>query len=184
TEEFWQNLSERKEGETIMFQPVPKASECDASYLAAFELAQGAVNNIRGIRQQKNISPKEALGLKIKGAFSEETLPVIKKLANISEVEMVEDFGDASGVSFILGTVEMFVPLTGLVNVDEEIAKVEAELEYQKKFLEGVRKKLSNESFVAHAPEKVVAIERKKEADALSRIESYESQLNALKASK
>ena len=184
TEEFWQNLAERKEGETIMFQPVPKASEFSAEYLAAFELAQGVVNNIRGIRQQKNISPKESLGLKIKGAFSEETLPVIKKLANISDVEMVEDFGDASGVSFILGTVEMFVPLTGLVNVDEEIAKVEAELEYQKKFLEGVRKKLSNESFVAHAPEKVVAVERKKEADALSRIESYESQLNALKASK
>ena len=184
TEEFWQNLAERKEGETIMFQPVPKASESSAEYLEAFELAQGAVNNIRGIRQQKNISPKEALGLKIKGAFNQDILPVIKKLANISAVDIVEDFGDASGVSFIIGTVEMFVPLTGLVNVDEEIAKVEAELEYQKKFLDGVRRKLSNEAFVAHAPEKVVAMERKKEADALSRIESYESQLKSLKDSK
>ena len=75
----------------------------------------------------------------------------------------------------------MYVPLTGKVNVEEEIAKIEAELEYQKKFLESVRKKLSNESFVAHAPEKVVAIERKKEADSLSKIEGYESQLKALK---
>ena len=75
----------------------------------------------------------------------------------------------------------MYVPLTGKVNVEEEIAKIEAELEYQKKFLESVRRKLSNESFVAHAPEKVVAIERKKEADSLSKIEGYESQLKALK---
>lgn len=184
TEEFWQNLAERKEGETIMFQAVPKASDFCASYLSAFELAQGAVNNIRGIRQQKNVSPKEALTLMIKGDFSDELVPVIKKLANISSVEKVDDFGETSGVSFIIGTVEMFVPLTGLVNVDEEIAKLEAELEYQQKFLDGVRKKLSNESFVAHAPEKVVAMERKKEADALSRIESYTTQLNALKASK
>ena len=79
---------------------------------------------------------------------------------------------------------EFFVPLTGLVNVEEEIAKLEADLAYQRKFLEGVRKKLSNESFVAHAPEKIVAVERKKEADALSRIESLESQLNSLKSSK
>ena len=78
----------------------------------------------------------------------------------------------------------MFVPLTGLVNVDEEIAKLQAELDHQRKFLEGVRRKLSNESFVAHAPEKVIAVERKKEADALSRIDSYETQLKALKNNK
>ena len=81
----------------------------------------------------------------------------------------------------MIRTVEMYVPLTGKVNVEEEIAKIEAELEYQKKFLESVRRKLSNESFVAHAPEKVVAMERKKEADSLSKIEGYESQLKALK---
>ncbi|MDD7154213.1 MAG: valine--tRNA ligase, partial [Candidatus Cryptobacteroides sp.] len=93
-----------------------------------------------------------------------------------------EDFGaTAEGVSQMIRTVEMYVPLTGKVNVEEEIAKIEAELEYQKKFLESVRRKLSNESFVAHAPEKVVAMERKKEADSLSKIEGYESQLKALK---
>ena len=111
-------------------------------------------------------------------------MPVVEKLANTSSIEFVEDFGDVAGASFIVGTVEMFVPLTGLVNVEEEIAKLQAELDHQRKFLEGVRKKLSNESFVAHAPEKVIAVERKKEADALSRIESYENQLNALRNNK
>ena len=140
------------------------------------------MNALRGIRQQKNISPKEALEVKFKGAFPEKMLPVIIKLANISDAAIVEDFGaTAEGVSQMIRTVEMYVPLNGKVNVAEEIAKIEAELEYQKKFLESVRKKLSNESFVAHAPEKVVAMERKKEADSLSKIEGYESQLKALK---
>ena len=120
--------------------------------------------------------------MKFKGAFPVRMLPVVCKLANISNASIVEDFGaTAEGVSQMIRTVEMYVPLTGKVNVEEEIAKIEAELEYQKKFLESVRRKLSNESFVAHAPEKVVAIERKKEADSLSKIEGYESQLKALK---
>ena len=184
TEELWQNLEERKDGETIMFQRTPSGELGTGGLLQAFELAQGAVNNVRSIRQQKNLSPKEALELRIKGAFPKELLPVVEKLANTSSIDFVEDFGEAAGASFIVGTVEMFVPLTGLVNVDEEIAKLQAELDHQRKFLEGVRKKLSNESFVAHAPEKVIAVERKKEADALSRIDSYETQLKALKNNK
>ena len=120
--------------------------------------------------------------MKFKGAFPVRMLPVVCKLANISNASIVEDFcTTAEGVSQMIRTVEMYVPLTGKVNVEEEIAKIEAELEYQKKFLESVRRKLSNESFVAHAPEKVVAMERKKEADSLSKIEGYESQLKALK---
>ena len=181
TEELWQAMEERKEGETIMFQDAPKAGAYDEEFLRNFAAAQEAVNGVRGVRQQKNISPKEALGLKIKGSFPVEVLPVVVKLANISGVETVEDFGSAAGVSLMVGTFELFVPLAGLVNVEEEIAKIEADLDYTRKFLESVRKKLSNESFVAHAPEKVVAIERKKEADALSKIESFESALKALK---
>ena len=184
TEELWHNLEERKDGETIMFQSTPSGKLASTDLLKDFEIAQGAVNNIRGIRQQKNLSPKEALDLRVKGAFPKELMPVVEKLANTSSIEFVEDFGDVAGASFIVGTVEMFVPLTGLVNVEEEIAKLQAELDHQRKFLEGVRKKLSNESFVAHAPEKVIAVERKKEADALSRIESYENQLNALRNNK
>ena len=109
-----------------------------------------------------------------------EMASAVKKLAGVSSVEKVQD-ADNQGVPFIIGTIEFFVPLSGLVNVEEELSKLEADLEYQKKFLEGVRRKLSNESFVAHAPEKVVAVERKKEADALSRIESLTSQINSLK---
>ena len=101
--------------------------------------------------------------------------------ANVS-ARVVEAFEGASGVPFVVGTVEFFLPIA--VNVADEIAKIEKDLDYQRKFLAGVRAKLANEKFVAHAPEAVLANERKKEADALSRIESYEKQLNALKTSK
>ena len=182
TEELWHDMAERGEKETIMFARTPVAGPWDEGTINDFELAEEAVNALRGIRQQKNISPKEALEVKFKGAFPVRMLPVVCKLANISNASIVEDFGaTAEGVSQMIRTVEMYVPLTGKVNVEEEIAKIEAELEYQKKFLESVRRKLSNESFVAHAPEKVVAMERKKEADSLSKIEGYESQLKALK---
>ena len=182
TEELWHDMAERGEKETIMFARTPVAGPWDEGTINDFELAEEAVNALRGIRQQKNISPKEALEVKFKGAFPVRMLPVVCKLDNISNATVVEDFGaTAEGVSQMIRTVEMYVPLTGKVNVEEEIAKIEAELEYQKKFLESVRRKLSNESFVAHAPEKVVAIERKKEADSLSKIEGYESQLKALK---
>jgi valyl-tRNA synthetase len=107
-------------------------------------------------------------------------LPVVTKLANISNVTVAESF-DESGVSFMVRTVELFVPLTGLVNAEEEIAKLEAALEYQQRFLDSVRKKLSNERFVSGAPEAVVAVERKKEADSLSKIESIKASLAALK---
>lgn len=181
TEEIWQAMEERKEGETIMYQPTPKSQGFDGSVIAAFETARETVVGLRSVRKDKNIAPKEALDLKFKGDFPISMSPVVEKLANVT----VSPAGDADevGVSFLVGTIEMFVPLTGMVNVGEEIAKIEADLEYQRKFLEGVRRKLSNEAFVAHAPEKVVSVERKKEADALSRIETFESQLKALKES-
>ena len=182
TEELWHDMAERGENETIMFARTPLAGPLDEALVNDFELAEEVVNALRGIRQQKNISPKESLEVKFKGAFPVRMLPMVCKLANISSATVVEDFGaTAEGVSQMIRTVEMYVPLTGKVDVEEEIAKIEAEFEYQKKFLESVRKKLSNESFVAHAPEKVVAMERKKEADSLSKIEGYESQLKALK---
>ena len=104
-------------------------------------------------------------------------MPVIMKSANISEL-VSEVSGTA--VSFIVGTVKVSVPLEGFVNADEEKAKITAELDHQRKFLAGVRAKLSNEKFVAHAPEAVVAVERKKEADALARIEALEASLSSL----
>ena len=180
TEELWQSLEPRKDGETIMYAPTPKAGAFDEKFIANFDIAREAVASVRALRKQKNIPMKNALELKVKGEFPMEMASAVKKLAGVSSVDKVQD-ADNQGVPFIIGTIEFFVPLSGLVNVEEELSKLEADLEYQKKFLEGVRRKLSNESFVAHAPEKVVAVERKKEADALSRIESLTSQINSLK---
>ena len=184
SEELWQNMEDRKDGDTIMYAASPKARPFDPAVITAFEMAEEAVNGIRGIRNQKNLSPREPLALKVKGDFPAKAIPVIERLANTSSVEIVSGFSESNGVSFLVRTVEMFVPLTGLINVEEEIVKLEKELEYQKKFLAGVRAKLSNERFTAHAPEAVVANERKKEADSLSKIESFESQIKALKNSK
>ncbi len=181
TEELWQAMEKRPEGATIMYARTPEAGSVDESVITGFEMTQEAVNGVRGIRQQKNISPKEALKLKVKGNFPSEWFPVVKKLANVSEIETVSDFSGEPGVGFMVRTVEMSVPLSGLVDTEGEIAKLESALAYQREFLASVRKKLSNENFVAHAPEKVVANERKKEADSLSKIESYETQLKALK---
>jgi len=182
TEELWHDVEERGADESIMFAKTPTAGPCDEALLNAFEAAKSAVNSIRGIRQQKEISPKKELRLLSKGGFPKEVVPVVEKLANVSGCEEVSEFGSTHGISFMVGTTEMFVPLEGLVDVSEELSKLEKELEYQRNFLASVRKKLSNENFVAHAPQKVVEMERKKEADSLMKIESYESQIAALKA--
>ena len=177
TEELWQAMAERKDGETIMFQPTPKAGEYDNEFIAQFELAQQIIVGVRGVRAQKQISPREALGLGIEGSLLPELLPVITKSANISE--FIQDI-EGPAVNFIVGTIKVSVPLAGFVNTDEEKAKILAELEHQRKFLAGVRGKLSNANFVAHAPAAVVAVERKKESDALARIEALETSLAAL----
>ena len=182
TEELWQNISPRKEGETIMLQRSPAAGEYDTAAVNDFDMACEAVVAIRSLRQQKGLSPKEALTLMVKDSFPMDTIPAVQKLANISSVTKAESFGSVSGVSFMVRTVEMFVPLEGLVDTAEELAKLEAALDYQEKFLASVRKKLSNERFVANAPEQVVAVERKKESDSLSKIESLKAAIAALKA--
>ncbi len=179
TEELWQDLAERKEGETIMYAPTPKAEAFDPAVLENFSLAAEAVNGVRSVRNQKNIAPKEQLHLLIRGS-SFPCIPVIEKMAGVN-VELVGEFGDAQGVGFMVRTQEMFVKMDGLVNVAEEIEKAQKELEYQQKFLQGVRAKLANENFVAHAPAAVIENERKKEADSLSKIESLEAKLKSLK---
>ncbi len=181
TEELWQDIAERKEGETILFAPTPKAESYDPAVLDNFALAMEAVNGVRGVRSQRNIAPKEALKLFIKGsAFP--NIPLVEKMANC-QVQLVEGFGNVQGVAFLVRTQELFVVLDGQVNVAEELAKAEKDLAYLQKFLQGVRGKLSNERFVAHAPAAVIEMERKKEADALSKIESLEAQIQQLKKS-
>ena len=178
TEELWQAMERRHPGETIMFQRTPVAGPYDKGFLDSFDAVRETVMSIRGIRAQKQISPKVALKLHIDGAVNGELLPVIRKFANISE--FAEGAVDGASVSFIVGTVKMSIPLEGHIDASEEKARLESELDRQKKFLAGVRAKLGNEKFVAHAPEAVVAAERKKEADSLARIEALEASLSAM----
>ena len=178
TEELWHAVTVRREGETIMYERTPKAGPYDEGFLEDFALMQEAIIGVRGARPQKQISPKESLKLFIEGDFREEFIPVLKKAANLSEV--VPGSAQGTSVSFIVGTVKMSIPLEGLVNADEEKTKILAELEHQRGFLASVQKKLSNQNFVAHAPENVVAVERKKEADATARIAALEASLKSL----
>ena len=177
TEELWQGLEQRREGETIMFQRTPVAGPVDEAFLAYFALAQEAVIGIRSVRAQKKIAPKQALDVFFDGDMPQELWPVLSKLAG---VKVCKGNPEGSVSSFIVGTVKCSVSLEGLVDDSEERSRLEAELARQKGFLEGVRRKLANENFVAHAPEAVVAVERKKEADALSRIEALEKSLETI----
>ena len=162
-----------------MFQRTPKAGVYDRKFLDDFNLVREAIASIRNIRNQKGITPREELQLVIDGQLSEELLPILKKAANLSGVSTGAAGG--AGAQFVVGTLKFFVPLSDKVDIAEEIAKLEADLAYQRKFLAGVRAKLSNENFVSHAPEKVIENERKKEADALSRIATFEASLAELK---
>ena len=136
-------------------------------------LAAEAVNGVRGVRNQKNIGPKEQLNLLIK-ADTFPCIPLVEKMAGV-KVELTKDFGDAQCVGFMVRTTEL------AVNAEEELAKAIKDLEYQQKFLQTTRAKLANEKFTAHAPAQVIENERKKEADALSKIESLQAKIAQLK---
>ena len=174
TEELWQNMEDRKEGDTIMYQPSPVADKYDTKVIGDFETAVAAVMNIRAARQEKGISPKESLNVIVDNSFPKNVIPVLNKLANVN-VEYGETSG--AGISYMVGVCKLFVALEGMVNVEQELEKLKQDLAYQQKFLAGVRAKLSNEKFVAHAPQAVIDTEKKKEADALSRIEAIEASI-------
>ena len=181
TEELWQNLEKRAEGETIMFQGVPGGESFNQELLSQFELASQVVMNVRNIRQSKQISPKEALEIFAKAPYNAAMDAIIKKLANITNITVVDAFdAQAQGTNFMIGTNEFFVPLTEHINVEEEVAKMKAEIEYYEKFLKQVNGKLSNEKFVNNAPEAVVAMERKKQSDATTKLENLHNRIAAL----
>lgn len=182
TEELWQALAERGEKETIMLQRQPSAGAYSAELIAMFEKVTSAIASVRNVRQSKGISPKEALNLVVKGDFPMEYIPVLKRMANIAELEFVKEFeSDGAGARFTVATTEFMVPLSGMVNVEEELAKMEAEVAHLEKFLKGVQAKLSNPKFVSNAPEAVVAMERKKESDATLKLENLRQSIANLK---
>lgn len=183
TEELWQHLAERKEGESIMVSPqtIAAPAPADAAILAQVELMKNVVAGVRAIRNTKNISPREALDLQVIGADPIAAYDcLITKMANVNGVAVVDVKGEGVS-SFMVGTTEYAVPLGGLIDVEAELAKAEAELKHLEGFLNGVMKKLSNERFVNNAPAQVVELERKKQADAESKIATLKETIASLK---
>jgi valyl-tRNA synthetase len=183
TEEIWQLLEERESGQSLMVSPMPSKQSYDKALLEDFEDLKAVVTNIRSIRKDKDISPRDALNLMVRsaetGSYHSFLEDLVIKLANLSGVDQVdEDPGDT--VSFIVKNVEYFIPVGNLVNPEEEAARLKADLEYTRGFLASVRKKLENERFVSNAPEAVVGKERQKAADAEARIKVLEAQLAKL----
>ena len=182
TEELWQHLAERGDGESIMYAPVPRATETDCSrILPSMERAKEIITAVRGVRASKNLSPREALALTVVEC-GEEAVPmssVVEKLANLSGISFNAS-KDASAASFIVGTTEFNVPLSGTVDTEAELSKLKKELEYLEGFLISVEKKLSNERFTSKAPQAVVDAERRKQADAQSKIASIQASIAAL----
>ncbi|HRB73246.1 MAG TPA: class I tRNA ligase family protein, partial [Flavobacterium sp.] len=182
TEEIWQHITERTEKEALIISEWPKAKAYSEPLIQEFDFATEVISGIRTIRKDKNIPFKDAIELKVINNEKATTFfdTVIQKLGNISTLEYVSEKVDGA-LSYRVKSNEYFIPITGNINVEEEIAKLTEELNYIKGFLKSVQAKLSNEKFVGSAPEKVVAMERQKEADALAKIETIEQSLMSLK---
>ncbi len=181
TEELWQHIYDRKEGESIMVQVLQVSETYNEDIIARFEAVKEVIGGIRTIRLQKNIAQKEALSLEVIGENPVEAFSaVIAKLCNLSAIQTVATKADGAA-AFMVGTTEYAVPLGNLINVEEELKKLEADLKYQEGFLQSVLKKLSNEKFVSKAPANVIEMERKKQADAETKIAALKESIAALK---
>mgnify|MGYP000410444466 FL=1 len=181
TEELWQHIYDRQPGESIMTQTLVKDMPYNETLIAQFEAVKQVISGIRTIRLQKNIAQKEALALEVTGENPVAGFgSVIAKLCNLSEIKQVETKSEGAA-AFMVGTTEYAVPLGNLINVEEELKKLEADLKYQEGFLQSVMKKLSNEKFVSKAPANVIEMERKKQADAETKIAALKESIAALK---
>ncbi len=193
TEELWQHIADRKDGEALMVSvfDLDAPTEAEKELLALYEEAKQVISGVRGVRQTKNIGPREPLQLEVVVSGEDDNVvtkcpalePVIKKMAGLSEINYVAQKGEGSS-AFMIGTREFAVPLGELIDVEAEIAKAEAELKHLNGFIAGVRKKLANERFIANAPEAVVALERKKEQDSLEKIAALEQTVAELRKQK
>src|SRR5690554_211260 len=183
TEEIWQLLSERKKGESIMTEQLPAVTSYDADLLIAFENVKDTISGIRKIRTDKNIPNKDALQLKVQRGdkgYEEKYNSVVVKLANLTELNLVSEEVNGAA-SFRVKSTNYYVPMEGLIDVEEELKKLTEELTYTKGFLVSVMKKLSNERFVNNAPEAVVAKEKAKQADAEAKIKVLEERIAGMK---
>lgn len=181
TEELWQQLREREPGASLMVEPLAEVGEVNEEFLKQFETAKEIISSVRAIRLQKNIAMKEPLELQVVGVNPVEKMnPVIFKMCNLSAIQVVDVKADGAS-SFMIGTTEFAVPLGNMIDVEAEIARMEAELKHKEGFLQGVLKKLSNEKFVSNAPAAVIEMERKKQADAESIIKSLKESIASLK---
>ena len=181
TEELWQHLATRQEGESIMIAHMPEPKAYDAHVITLFETTKQIISGIRTIRLQKNIANRESLTLQIINGLHDDTNnSIIAKLSNLSQIDRVTE-KDANSATFLVGTTEYAVPLGNNIDVEAELKKLEADLQYMQGFLRTVMGKLNNERFVNNAPENVVALERKKKADAESKIKSIEERIAELR---
>ncbi|HQF11790.1 MAG TPA: valine--tRNA ligase [Paludibacteraceae bacterium] len=180
TEELWQQLSKRKDSESIMMQPLPQPENFDENIIKEFETVKEIVAGIRSVRLQKNIPNKEVLKLLVNGKDNTNFYSVVKKLGNIKSIEKTAEKAPGS-VSYMVGTTEYIIPTGNKVDIASEIKKLEEELAYLEGFLASVMKKLNNEKFVANAQPQVVENERKKKADAESKIASLRESIEALR---
>jgi len=181
TEEIWQQMSPRKTEEALIVADWPEAKTFDSQFLHHFELVKEVVGNIRNIRKEKEISFKDPIKLKV---INREQLPddfgeVILKMGHVSDLEEVKN-PQENTLSFRIKSNEYFMPMEGHIDVDAEREKLQKELSYNQGFLKSVEKKLNNTRFVENAPEQVVAKERRKQADALAKIEAVKEQLKNL----
>ena len=181
TEEIWQNMAERREGDSIMVSPLPDAGPCNKEELEDFSRLQALIVSIRGLRQSRQIPGKTLLKLYVKGHFPQNLHGIALRMAGLESVQSITEAPRESNVyAFLVGTTSFFVLLGNLLDKEEELSKLNVELEYQRKFLAAVNKKLSNESFLQRAPGDVIAVERKKRSDALTRIAALEQQIDLL----
>lgn len=183
TEALWQALDNRVEGESIMISRMPVKETVDETLLKNFDFVKEIISGIRTIRLQKNIPNKEALNLEVKEKNSDYNLslePIILKMANISSIKEVSE-KDPMASSFLAGTTEFSIPLGNNINIEEEIKKLEEEFIYYEGFLNSVMKKLGNEKFLANAKAEIVEAERKKKADAESKLQTIKKSIEKLK---
>ncbi len=182
TEELWQALEARKDGESIMYAQWPELGCIDENLINDFENTKEIIAGIRTIRLQKNIANKVAMELYVKGQYQPTWNAIIEKISNIQSIRQLEHELDVNTANFLVGTTEFIVPIGDMIDKDKEIEKIEADIKYYEGFLLSVMKKLGNEKFVAHAKPEVVELECKKKSDAESKLATLKESLNKLKS--